>query len=121
MKTTPKKAMRASRQKVTTARSSADDELDARVTLLANRLAPFVTRLRTLQEQARSLGVFPNDRDLLTCPSCGLAEDVLAGGQLITSASMGEPDTGLRFAEPTVDDGPFRCPACGGEVRPQGG
>lgn len=116
MKTPRKKATRESRQKVTTARSSADGEIDARVDVLADRLAPFVTRLRTLQEQARSLGVFPNDRELLMCPSCGLAEDVLAGGQLITSVAVGAPDTGMRFIEPRVENEPFRCPACGSDA-----
>ena len=107
VKTPRKKATRESRQKVTTARSSADDEIDARVDVLADRLAPFVTRLRTLQERARSLGVFPNDRDLLTCPSRGLAEDVLPGGQLITSATVGRRRTRCP-ASPSRSAG--RCP-----------
>jgi hypothetical protein len=33
-----------------------------------------------VQEQARRLGLFPNDRDLLACPNCGLTEDALASG-----------------------------------------
>ena len=44
-------------------------------------------------------------------------EDVLAGGQLITNVRPGQPDTELRFIEPTADDGPFVCPACGAEAR----
>ena len=72
-----------------------------------------------MQEQARRLGLFPNDRDLLACPNCGLTEDVLASGQLITDVDPGQPDTGLRFIEPTTDDGPFVCPACGTEAGAQ--
>ncbi len=57
--------------------------------------------------------------ELLTCPNCGLVEDVLASGQIITNYGPGEPDTGLRFLEPKSDDGPFICPGCGGKVHPQ--
>jgi predicted RNA-binding Zn-ribbon protein involved in translation (DUF1610 family) len=63
--------------------------------------------------------LFPNDRDLLPCPNCGLTEDVLVGGQLITNVEPGQPDTGLRFLEPPADDEPFRCPHCGAEARSQ--
>jgi len=80
-------------------------------------LAPLFEQLRALQEQARALGLFPNDRELLTCPSCGLAEDVAADGRLFTSHEIGEPDTGLRFIEPKTEGGPFICPECDGEVR----
>jgi predicted RNA-binding Zn-ribbon protein involved in translation (DUF1610 family) len=83
---------------------------------LAERVAPLVRQLQAVQEQARRLGLFPNDRDLLACPNCGLTEDVLASGQLITNVDPGQPDTGLRFIEPTKDDGPFVCPACGAEA-----
>ena len=77
------------------------------------------SQLKALQDQARALGFFPNDRELLACPHCGLAEDVLADGRLITSYEIGEADTGLRFIEPESDDGPFTCPGCGGEVHPE--
>ena len=44
-------------------------------------------RLVDLQDRARSLGVFPGDRDLLDCSHSGLMEDVLGTGQLITCRS----------------------------------
>ncbi len=74
-------------------------------------------RLQEVREQARRLGLFPNDRDLLASPNCGLTEDVLASGQLITNVDPGQPDTGLRFIEPTEEDAPFVCPARGAAAR----
>ena len=68
-------------------------------------------RLVEHQDRARSLGVFPGDRELLECSHCGLMEDVLCTGQLITCRSGREgQDTGLRFEE--LDSDAFRCPAC---------
>ena len=92
-------------------------DVDVAIDALVDKIAPFVRQLQALQEQARRLGLFANDRELLECPSCGLTEDVLANGQLITNRDVGEPDTGLRFIEPTTEDGPFACPACGAEAR----
>jgi hypothetical protein len=80
-------------------------------------IAPIARRILELQRQARALGVFPNDRELLICTTCGLTEDVLADGRLVTFRELGDPDTGLRFVEPTSDDEPFICPACGGKAR----
>ena len=45
-----------------------------------DRLEPLLRQLEAAQEQARLLGLFPNDRDLLTCANCGLTENVLIGG-----------------------------------------
>lgn len=57
--------------------------------------------------------------DLLTCPACGITEDVLVGGQFITNVGIGQPDTGFRFIEPKADNGPFVYPACGARARAQ--
>lgn len=73
-------------------------------------------RIAELQEQAKALGLFTNDRELLECPACGLKEDVAFSGLLITY--FGEPsgnDTGLRFKE-TEKDKIYICPNCGKEV-----
>ena len=94
----------------------ATQDLDVVTDALVERVAPLVRQLQALQEEARRLGLFPNDRDLLACPRCGLTEDVLASGHLITSVDVGQPDTGLRFIEPATEDGAFVCPACGAEV-----
>ena len=94
-------------------------DLDARADALVEQVAPLIRQLQAAQEQARRLGLFPNDRDLLRCPNCGLTEDVLVDGQLITNLRLGQPDTELRFIEPTADDGPFVCPACGAEAGTQ--
>lgn len=74
-------------------------------------LHALASEIATLQKQARELGLFANDRELLDCATCGLLEDVAFGGYLITYRSAGSnEDTGLRFEE--LADGSFRCPAC---------
>ncbi len=85
---------------------------------LADQITPFIEKLRKIQEQARALGIFPNDRELLVCPRCGLSENVLADGRLITFREPNyNDDTGLRFIEPQPEGGPFICPECGDEAR----
>ena len=80
-----------------------------------NTLRRLAKQIAALQEQARALGVFPGDRELLECPKCGLLEDVTCNGQLITSRPSAEgQDTGLRFQE--LPGNRFRCPACGSLV-----
>jgi len=71
-------------------------------------------KVKELQEQAKELGMFVEDRDLLSCPQCGLEEDVTFHGLLIVSkASQPGVDTGLRFSEMDAAKHRFRCPACG--------
>jgi hypothetical protein len=94
-------------------RASASDEgaALAAITDIARSLA-------VLHQEARSLGVFIGDRPLLTCPTCGLMEDVLAGGQLVTYRSGRPRDTGLRFEEPVTPGAAFTCPSCRSQVEP---
>ena len=84
-----------------------------------NNLRQLASRLVALQEQARSLGIFVGDRELLECPRCGLLEDVTFTGRLITCRPSAEgpntEDTGLRFEE--LPQNRFRCPACGSLVQ----
>ena len=83
-----------------------------------NNIRELARRLAALQEHARSLGLFPGDRELLECPKCGLLEDVLMGGKLITYHAGAEgQDTGLRFEK--LAEGKFRCPSCGSIVKEQ--
>jgi ribosomal protein S27AE len=77
---------------------------------LVQRISPMI---RELQSEAKRLGLFLADRELLSCGACGLAEDIVADGRLITY--QGEPpgeDTGLRFDD-LGDHVRFRCPLCG--------
>jgi predicted RNA-binding Zn-ribbon protein involved in translation (DUF1610 family) len=78
-------------------------------------LRTLARQLAVVQAEARALGIFVDDRELLACRRCGLAEDVSFAGLLITNCSidLGE-DTGLRFEE--VTSGKFRCPKCGATV-----
>ncbi|MBI3099525.1 MAG: hypothetical protein HYY93_15060 [Planctomycetes bacterium] len=74
-----------------------------------------VKRLVAVQAEARALGLFVGDHELLTCLRCGLMEDVTFAGLLITCrpTALGE-DTGLRFEE--LSAGKFHCPSCGAMV-----
>lgn len=69
--------------------------------------------LEKVKQQARALGIFTDDRELLECPSCGLLEDVTAEGILVTypKDSKNVEDTGLRFRQ--LGTASFQCPACG--------
>ncbi len=68
--------------------------------------------LHHMKQQAAALGLFTDDRELLTCPQCGLQEDVQANGRLVTiwKDTPDFKDTGLRFVD--MNDGRFACPRC---------
>ena len=74
-------------------------------------------QLQQLQAQAKALGIFTDERNLLTCPHCGLFEDVTFDGFLITSLAHAKEslDTGLRFREIAPDA--YCCPSCQSEVQ----
>ena len=63
-------------------------------------LRALASEVVALQKQARALGMFADDRELLACAKCGMHEDVTFSGFLITvrPAALDE-DTGLRFKE----------------------
>jgi len=65
---------------------------------------------------ARKTGIFLNDRELLSCDTCGLLEDVDITGRLITYKS-GEAvfDSGMRFEK--GEGGTYVCPVCGTPAR----
>lgn len=79
---------------------------------LINDIPSLAARLVDIHQQAKKLGIFTNDRELLKCPQCGLAEDVTCDGRLFTFQSADETfsDTGMRFQE--IDATHFRCPSC---------
>ena len=77
-----------------------------------NGLIAAVRQLEQVKQQARALGIFTDDRELLECPSCGLLEDVTTGGLLVTypKDSVDLKDCGLRFRP--VGRNSFACPEC---------
>ncbi len=86
-------------------------------TKLADRIVPMVKKLKVARSQAQELGLFVEDRELLECDRCGLVEDVAIDGVwLVYRAGQPAVDSGLRFLE--LDNGVFRCPSCGAEIRP---
>jgi len=89
-------------------------------TLISSKLIKHCSELCTLWENMEKLGMFPGYRDLLTCPKCGLMEDVTAEGLFLVYNNL-EPntkitqdkDTGLRFEELNGETQLFKCPNCG--------
>jgi hypothetical protein len=79
---------------------------------LVTKIRPLAEQWQALNNRAKALGLFADDRELLACPRCGLEEDVSSTGQLLTcrEASVGL-DTGLSF-QPTGKKR-FRCSSCG--------
>ena len=83
------------------------DEIDmTELRLMAEQLV--LIRAQILAESG-----FLHDRELHQCPACGLMEDVLFSGKLVTCwQQTTEPvDTGLRFKEAGADQ--LACPCCG--------
>ena len=76
-------------------------------------LKRLVIQLQALREKGKALGLFTDTRDLLECDTCGLQEDVVIDGRLITHEqnAPNAPDIGLRFTE--LPSGQFTCPRCG--------
>lgn len=79
---------------------------------------PLFRRLYEAQQRAKKLGIFIEDRDLLTCPQCGLHEDIAFSGmlQVTMPPHLGE-DTGLRFKAVKRRSGHWCCPACKKEFK----
>jgi hypothetical protein len=69
-------------------------------------------QIRHVRRLAREAGLFLNDRELLSCDSCGFLEDVDVTGRLITY-KFGEAvfDSGMRFEKGEGDT--YMCPVCG--------
>jgi hypothetical protein len=78
--------------------------------------------LQKSRRQAERAGLFLDDRELLNCTHCGLQEDVLIDGRLITvqadettePARADAANVSLRFA--ATENGNFICPQCGAAI-----
>jgi hypothetical protein len=76
------------------------------------RLYSMAEAINELNLKLTTLGGFDHSRELLSCPACGLFEEVTDKGMLITAESdYPEDDTGLRFTK--VNEGEWECPDCG--------
>jgi hypothetical protein len=76
------------------------------------RLYSMAEAINELNLKLTALGGFDHSRELLSCPACGMFEDVSAQGKLITAeADYPEDDTGLRFKKLNEDE--WECPDCG--------
>jgi hypothetical protein len=80
---------------------------------LAQKVKPLVEDIVRIQKQAKAVGIFVNDRELLECAGCDLVEDEAFDGSLMTyhRESDDMTDSGLRFEE--MDENKYRCPVCG--------
>ena len=71
-------------------------------------------RLVEIRGEAKKLGIFTDDRELLECPRCGLMEDIDINGRLFTVFKNAPyKDTGLEFKEIGKKGSCFSCPNCG--------
>ena len=79
-----------------------------------NDLKALAAQLAAIRAQVKTHGGFVGDRELHQCPACGLMEDVLYGGKLVTywHQTSNPLDTGLRFKE--VGTSQLACPFCAG-------
>ena len=84
---------------------------------LVSAIRPLVRKLSRIKKQAEALGLFTDDRELLECTGCDLAEDVNFDGRLMTYHRNTEDtdNCGLRFEE--LNEETFRCPVCGTELK----
>jgi hypothetical protein len=70
------------------------------------------------QAIAKQHGLFLNDRELVSCPQCGLTEDIAFSGKLFTYYKD-DPDfkeTGLQFVSLDGNAEYLKCPVCKVEV-----
>ncbi|KUK86473.1 MAG: hypothetical protein XE03_1489 [candidate division TA06 bacterium 34_109] len=82
-------------------------------TIIPDKLFKATKQLIKIKEEARSLGIFVDDRELIECPKCGLMEDIDSYGRLFTVFKKSpNKGTGLKFKE--MKNGKiFHCPNCG--------
>lgn len=74
-------------------------------------------QLHDIRQQAKAMGIFTGEREILECKNCGLKEDVTFEGVLVTYfGEEFEKDTGLRLIE-TENENIFICPNCGAKVK----
>jgi len=95
--------------------------MDLSIFSLASKFAVSkdAVRLSTVQRQAEKLGIFTGMRDLLKCTKCGLVEDVLCDGRLVTYyEEKNRDDSGLRFKHKKGNI--YHCPKCGLKASKQG-
>lgn len=106
-------------ERIIRANDSPDNPQEANVLLnngnngqIDDGLIDLCKELHRIKQQAEALGIFTNDRELLTCPKCGLQEDIQADGRLMTIEKDSEDftDSGLRFLD--AGNGQFSCPRC---------
>lgn len=83
---------------------------------LADDIGKLIRAFTPIIREAEALGIFTDARELLECTCCGLKENVLISGRLITYRGEDvEKDTGLRFKN--IGKGRFRCPSCQATVK----
>jgi hypothetical protein len=76
---------------------------------LVKSIRPLAKELIKLQRQMKAMGLFANDRDLVECPRCHLAEDVTADGRLVTAKPPRYIETGLQFKVLDLNKMRFQC------------
>lgn len=92
-----------------------EEEWERFVSLIDNPPAPskkILEAAKKLEDEARSLGVFTNHRELASCNECDLHEDVDCNGLLfVAKGEESNKPVDLIFME--MDAQRVRCPLCG--------
>ncbi len=89
---------------------------------IPNEIYRLAESINKLNKERQKLGLFIDDRELLKCEICGLAEDVTFDSRLITyiisdgKDEIKPVDNGLRFITTDMQT-IYLCPICGNEVK----
>lgn len=77
-------------------------------------------RFREIHEHAKLHGTFGYDRETLSCPRCGLTEDIDFSDKLFTykKGDAEFKDTGLQFIALDDRNEWFKCPLCNTKIQP---
>ena len=92
-----------------------------RASKLLNGIKPLARRIVKLKSDMKKVGMHTGDYEMLECPKCRLAEDVLSDGRLVTFFNRNTKDfnsvkyTKLKFME--LKDNFFLCPNCGNIIK----
>lgn len=71
-------------------------------------------RFHELNEMANKHGIFLYDRETVSCPQCGLTEDIAFSGKLFTyyKDDLEFKETGFQFIPLDGNAECFKCPVC---------
>jgi hypothetical protein len=67
-------------------------------------------QIQKIKDQQKRLGLFCEDRELLSCPRCDIEEVTFEGFLIVVKRSKPGRDIGSRFAIVDEEKGLYQCP-----------